>query len=188
MGRPPGYHCRHACSWKGPRGEPPVALFVFPADRPLSHNPPSSPPRQMSSTIYNVSLHVLPASAVPNTPLAASSSSMLVTATTVPGARALRIRLSNGANTLCRLSCFLLIQHRSLQPQGPPPPIAPQAPGHSPARLNESLEIVRHEFDLLTADLNQLRIQRDDFENKSEYKERCCLDSTCPSSSSFSVD
>ena len=101
---------------------------------------------------------------------------------------------------------FLFLQHRGLQPTGPPPPpssaitvgpgpgpIPGQNPAHqnhppphpahpnhaahinnlnqshSPARLNESLEVVRQEFELVTQDLVMLRAQRDDFENKSTY-------------------
>jgi hypothetical protein len=41
--------------------------------------------------------------------------------------------------------------------------------GHSPSRLNESLETVRQEFEFVTQELGMLRAQRDDFENKSAY-------------------
>ena len=55
-------------------------------------------------------------------------------------------------------------QHRSLQPTGPPT----QGPSqqHSHARLNESFEAIRQEFDGLTSDIGVLRNQRDDYESK----------------------
>ncbi|TFY70313.1 hypothetical protein EVG20_g2690 [Dentipellis fragilis] len=56
--------------------------------------------------------------------------------------------------------------HRSLQPTGPPPAQGPAQPGSSQARLAESFDNIRQEFDVLTQDLNHLRSQRDDFENK----------------------
>lgn len=57
-------------------------------------------------------------------------------------------------------------QHRTLQPTGPPT----QGPSqqHSHARLNESFESIRQEFDVLTSDLGVLRSQRDDYESKGE--------------------
>lgn len=60
--------------------------------------------------------------------------------------------------------------HRGLPPQaaaGPPPAAGPGGvPTHSAARLAESLEVVRQEFDLVTSDITHLRGQRDDFENR----------------------
>jgi hypothetical protein len=57
-----------------------------------------------------------------------------------------------------------LSQHRSLQPTGPPT----QGPSqqHSHARLNESFEAIRQEFDILTSDIAVLRNQRDDYDSK----------------------
>ncbi|KAI5116548.1 hypothetical protein M0805_001289 [Coniferiporia weirii] len=57
-----------------------------------------------------------------------------------------------------------IYNHRSLQPQVPPPP-GPQ-PAHSPARLTDSLDVVRQEFELVAQDLNLLRVQRDEFEGR----------------------
>ena len=48
----------------------------------------------------------------------------------------------------------------------PPPPVQAQAP--STARLNDSLEIIRQEFELVAGDLGVLRGQRDEFEARSE--------------------
>ncbi|KAF8875069.1 WD40-repeat-containing domain protein [Infundibulicybe gibba] len=55
-------------------------------------------------------------------------------------------------------------QHRSLQPTGPPT----QGPSqqHNPIRLTEAFETIRQEFDVLSADLNVARNQRDDLETK----------------------
>ncbi|KAJ8488398.1 hypothetical protein ONZ45_g11108 [Pleurotus djamor] len=54
--------------------------------------------------------------------------------------------------------------HRSLQPTGPPVPGPSQQ--HSHARLNESFETIRQEFDLLAQEIGAVRAQRDDYENK----------------------
>ncbi|KIM91688.1 hypothetical protein PILCRDRAFT_57890 [Piloderma croceum F 1598] len=55
-------------------------------------------------------------------------------------------------------------QHRSLQPTGPPAQGPSQQNSH--ARLNDSFETIRQEFDLLASDLNVLRGQRDEYESK----------------------
>ncbi|KAG9221851.1 hypothetical protein CCMSSC00406_0005676 [Pleurotus cornucopiae] len=55
-------------------------------------------------------------------------------------------------------------QHRSLQPTGPPVPGPSQS--HSQARLNESFDVIRQEFDLLAQEMGTIRAQRDDYENK----------------------
>ncbi|KAF8155508.1 Tup N-terminal-domain-containing protein [Crassisporium funariophilum] len=58
-------------------------------------------------------------------------------------------------------------QHRTLQPTGPPAQGQGQGQGANPqARLNESLDVVRQEFDLLTGELNLMRSQRDEYEQK----------------------
>ena len=60
--------------------------------------------------------------------------------------------------------------HRTLPPQGPPGPPPAAGPGaHNPARLAESIDIVRQEFDVLTRDLEHLRGQRDEFEGRSRH-------------------
>ncbi|KAL5480647.1 TUP1_2 [Sanghuangporus weigelae] len=56
-----------------------------------------------------------------------------------------------------------IYNHRSLQPQGPPP-VPPQA--HSPARVTEALDILRQEFELSAQDVVLLRGQKDEFENR----------------------
>ncbi|KAL5523391.1 TUP1 [Sanghuangporus sanghuang] len=56
-----------------------------------------------------------------------------------------------------------IYNHRSLQPQGPPP-VPP--PAHSPARVTEALDILRQEFELSAQDVVLLRGQKDDFENR----------------------
>lgn len=60
-----------------------------------------------------------------------------------------------------------IYNHRSLQPTGPPT----QGPGgsqpsHIHTRLNESLDVVRQEFEALAADAAHMRGQRDEFEAK----------------------
>lgn len=51
----------------------------------------------------------------------------------------------------------------SLQPTGPPT----QGPGqHTHARLNESFDNIRQEFEVLTSDMGLLRNQRDEYESK----------------------
>ncbi|KZP33845.1 WD40 repeat-like protein [Athelia psychrophila] len=57
-----------------------------------------------------------------------------------------------------------IYNHRSLQPTGPP--ASGPSTQHSHARLGDSFEAIRQEFDILSSDLNVLRGQRDDFENK----------------------
>jgi glucose repression regulatory protein TUP1 len=59
-----------------------------------------------------------------------------------------------------------ILQHRSLQPTGPPP----QGPSqqHSYPRLNESYDTITKEFDVLSSELSLVRGQRDDFESKGE--------------------
>ncbi|KAF7970926.1 hypothetical protein HWV62_22564 [Athelia sp. TMB] len=57
-----------------------------------------------------------------------------------------------------------IYNHRSLQPTGPPAS-GPSAQ-HSHARLTDSFEAIRQEFDILSSDLGLLRGQRDEFENK----------------------
>ncbi|KAG6886813.1 hypothetical protein C0992_002193 [Termitomyces sp. T32_za158] len=52
-------------------------------------------------------------------------------------------------------------QHRTLQPSGPPTQGTSQH-----ARLNDSFDAIRHEFDAIVAELNLLRSQRDDLEAK----------------------
>lgn len=52
-------------------------------------------------------------------------------------------------------------QHRTLQPQG----AQQQQPAHSSARLADSLECIRQEFEALSQDANLARSQRDDLEN-----------------------
>ncbi|KAG6812455.1 hypothetical protein H0H92_002720 [Tricholoma furcatifolium] len=49
-------------------------------------------------------------------------------------------------------------------PSGPPAQGANQHPGH--ARLNDSFDAIRHEFDAMVAELNLLRSQKDDLEAK----------------------
>lgn len=58
-------------------------------------------------------------------------------------------------------------QHRSLQAAGSTS--QPQQPSHqhSLARLNDSLEIIRQEYDALTQDITAFKAQKDDFEVKS---------------------
>jgi len=65
---------------------------------------------------------------------------------------------------LFRLTPGSILQHRSLQPTGPPT----QGPSqqHSHARLTESFDAIRQEFDVLASDLGLLRNQRDDYESK----------------------
>src|ERR1700760_2945387 len=58
----------------------------------------------------------------------------------------------------------LLSQHRSLQPTGPPAQGPSQS--HSHARLNESLDNIRAEFDNLAAEVGVARAQKDEFETK----------------------
>ncbi|KAG6902162.1 hypothetical protein C0995_003636 [Termitomyces sp. Mi166 len=55
-------------------------------------------------------------------------------------------------------------QHRTLQPSGPPTQGTSQHPAH--ARLNESFDAIRHEFDAMVAELGLLRSQRDELEAK----------------------
>jgi hypothetical protein len=56
-------------------------------------------------------------------------------------------------------------QHRTLQPQG----TQQQQPAHSTARLADSLESIRQEFEALSQDANLARSQRDDLENNSSF-------------------
>ena len=68
-------------------------------------------------------------------------------------------------------------QHRTLQPTGPPSQ-GPSQP-HTHPRLNEGFDIIRQEFDVLSADINVLRGQRDDYESKGsvlKFLARCGLD------------
>lgn len=51
-------------------------------------------------------------------------------------------------------------QHRTLQPTGPPAPRP---------RLDESLDAIRQEFELMTQELNAMRGQRDEYEQKSAW-------------------
>lgn len=55
-------------------------------------------------------------------------------------------------------------QHRTLQPSGPPTQGTSQH-----ARLNDSFEAIRHEFDAIVAELNLLRSQRDELEAKGVF-------------------
>ncbi|THH15316.1 hypothetical protein EW146_g5150, partial [Bondarzewia mesenterica] len=55
--------------------------------------------------------------------------------------------------------------HRSLQPTGPPSQ-GPSSQQQPQTRLNDCFDTIRQEFDVLSQDLNVLRSQRDDFENK----------------------
>ncbi|KAG6908934.1 hypothetical protein DXG01_002713 [Tephrocybe rancida] len=55
-------------------------------------------------------------------------------------------------------------QHRTLQPSGPPNQGPSQQQGH--ARLNDSFDAIRHEFDAVVAEVALLRGQRDELEAK----------------------
>ncbi|KAG6840512.1 hypothetical protein C0991_006272 [Blastosporella zonata] len=55
-------------------------------------------------------------------------------------------------------------QHRTLQPSGPPTQGNGQQQGH--ARLNESFDAIRHEFDAMVAEVALLRGQRDELDAK----------------------
>ena len=58
-------------------------------------------------------------------------------------------------------------QHRPLQPTGPPTQGSAQQQSH--ARLNESFEAIRQEFDAVVSDVTLLRNQRDELEAKSSF-------------------
>ncbi|KAG6857072.1 hypothetical protein H0H87_010037 [Tephrocybe sp. NHM501043] len=55
-------------------------------------------------------------------------------------------------------------QHRTLQPSGPPAQGNSQQQGH--ARLNDSFDAIRHEFDVIANEVAALRSQRDELEAK----------------------
>lgn len=59
-----------------------------------------------------------------------------------------------------------IYQHRTLVPTAAP--IAPAPQGASTARLNDLLQFVKHEFDAISSDAEQLKGQRDDYEHRSE--------------------
>ena len=71
---------------------------------------------------------------------------------------------------MCAVPCFLFHaylsfeQHRNLQPTGPS--AQPGPPPQSQSRLNEAFDIIRQEHDLLINDMNIVRSQRDELENK----------------------
>lgn len=58
-----------------------------------------------------------------------------------------------------------IYNHRTLQPTGPPNPPG-LAPQFSQARLNESIDIIRQEFDALAADVGGFRNQKEEYEAK----------------------
>lgn len=60
-----------------------------------------------------------------------------------------------------------IYQHRTLVPAAAP--VAPAGAAVSTARLNDLLDFVKHEFDMVSADAQQLKGQRDEFEHRSEY-------------------
>ncbi|KAL0959562.1 hypothetical protein HGRIS_011272 [Hohenbuehelia grisea] len=62
------------------------------------------------------------------------------------------------------MSSSTIYAHRSLQPSGPPPP-GPSGQ-HNQARLADSIDAIRQEFDILSQDLAHMRTQRDDYESK----------------------
>ncbi|KAH0578297.1 hypothetical protein H2248_003923 [Termitomyces sp. 'cryptogamus'] len=62
------------------------------------------------------------------------------------------------------MSSSTIYNHRTLQPSGPPSQGTSQHQGH--ARLNDSFDAIRHEFDAMVSELNLLRSQRDELEAK----------------------
>lgn len=59
-----------------------------------------------------------------------------------------------------------IYNHRSLVPAAAA--VQPAPPQASSARLADLLDFVKHEFDVIGSDANQLKGQRDDFEHRSE--------------------
>lgn len=57
-------------------------------------------------------------------------------------------------------------QHRTLQPTGGPPPTA--VPLNRP-RLDDSLDVIRQEFEYMSQELTAMRNQRDEYEAKSVF-------------------
>ena len=57
-------------------------------------------------------------------------------------------------------------QHRSLQPTGGPPPAA--VPLNRP-RVDDTLDVIRQEFDYMSQELTTVRNQRDEYEAKSLF-------------------
>jgi len=55
-------------------------------------------------------------------------------------------------------------QHRNLQPTGPPSQGGP--PPQAQSRLSEAFDMIRQEHDLLISEMNIVRSQRDELENK----------------------
>ncbi|KAF8830385.1 hypothetical protein HHX47_DHR2000616 [Lentinula edodes] len=62
------------------------------------------------------------------------------------------------------MSSSSIYNHRSLQPSGPGAVAA--GPQHSMARINDSFEAIRSEFEVLVNEVGTVRSQRDDFESK----------------------
>ncbi|KAJ3746676.1 WD40-repeat-containing domain protein [Lentinula detonsa] len=62
------------------------------------------------------------------------------------------------------MSSSSIYNHRSLQPSGPGTIAA--GPQHSMARINDSFEAIRNEFEVLVNEVGTIRSQRDDFESK----------------------
>ena len=58
-----------------------------------------------------------------------------------------------------------IVQHRTLQPTGPPSQGPSQQQSHT--RLNELFEAVRQEFEAAVSDVALIRNQRDELEAKS---------------------
>lgn len=57
------------------------------------------------------------------------------------------------------------LQHRTLQPTGGPPPTAVPL---NRQRLDDSLDVVRQEFEYMNQELTAMRNQRDEYEAKSQ--------------------
>ncbi|TFK37985.1 WD40-repeat-containing domain protein [Crucibulum laeve] len=62
------------------------------------------------------------------------------------------------------MSSSTIYNHRTLQPTGPPAPGPSQQ--HSHARLNESFDVIRAEFDAMGQELAAVRTQRDELEKQ----------------------
>jgi glucose repression regulatory protein TUP1 len=56
-------------------------------------------------------------------------------------------------------------QHRTLQPAGGPPPTAVVL---NRQRLDDSLDVIKQEFEYMSQELSAMRNQRDEYEAKSE--------------------